>query len=203
VKVKLYIEGGGDRSSLHIKCREAFRKLLERAGFTGRMPSTKACGTRRDAFDDFKTALRTAGQNDYPVLLVDSEAPVTAPPWSHLHARDGWTALKDAHDDQAQLMVQCMETWCVADRNALHAYFGQHLRENALPSLDGLEATSKDDVQRALAQSTRECGSRREYRKGKRAFELLATLDPAVLRNHLPYFVRLCDMLHARSDPSP
>lgn len=86
MRVKLYIEGGGDRSSLHIKCREGFRKLLERAGFQDRMPSTKACGNRSAAYDDFKTALHGARDDDYPVLLVDSEGPVSQPPWQHLRS---------------------------------------------------------------------------------------------------------------------
>ena len=57
MKVRLYIEGGGESRSLHIKCREGFRKLLEQAGFRNRMPSTRACGSRDVAYDDFKTAL--------------------------------------------------------------------------------------------------------------------------------------------------
>ena len=67
VKVKLYVEGGGDsRSSLHINCREGFRKLLEAGGILGRMPSTKACGRRNAAYGDFRTALRTAAPDEYP-----------------------------------------------------------------------------------------------------------------------------------------
>jgi len=198
VKVKLYIEGGGDRSSLHIRCREGFRKLLERAGFVGRMPSTKACGSRNAAFDDFKTALRTATTGEYSVLLVDSEAPVSQSPWQHLRSRDGWERPAHTDEDQAQLMVQCMESWCVADREALRRFFGDGFRESALPALDGLEARAKDAVQVALANATHDCGPRRGYEKGKRSFELLGQLDPAELRRHLPHFVRLCDVLDAR-----
>ncbi|MBP7053025.1 MAG: DUF4276 family protein [Phycisphaerae bacterium] len=200
VRVRLYIEGGGDSRSLHIKCREGFRKLLERAGFKGRMPSTRACGGRNAAYDDFKTALRTAAAGDYPVLLVDSEAPVNQPrsPWQHLQSRDGWEQPAGADDDQAQLMVQCMETWCLADRNALGEFFGSRLRENALPSLDNLEAKAKETVQEALANATRDCGRQRGYEKGRRSFELLGQLDPAELKTHLPHFVRLCQMLESR-----
>jgi hypothetical protein len=198
VNVKLYIEGGGDRSSLHIKCREGFRKLLERAGFQGRMSATKACGSRNAAYDDFKTALRTAAADEYPVLLVDSEAPVSQPAWPHLQSRDGWRRPAGTQDDQAQLMVQCMETWCVADRNALRGFFGNDLQESALPALNDLEARTKESVQDALVNATRDCGHDRAYEKGKRSFELLGRLAPAELRQHLPHFVRLCEMLDAR-----
>ena len=198
MKIRLYIEGGGDNKSQHINCREGFRKLLERAGFQGRMPSTKACGGRNAAYDDFQTALRTAAPDEYPVLLVDSEAPVNQPPWQHLSSRDGWPRPAGAEDDQAQLMVQCMESWCVADRSALREFFGGSLREGALPELNNLEAQTKDSVQEALINATRDCERDRGYQKGKRSFELLGRLDPAELKRQLPHFARLCQMLNAK-----
>lgn len=198
MKVRLYIEGDGESRSLHIKCREGFRKLLEQAGFQNRMPSTKACGCRNDAYDDFKTALRTAADGEYPVLLVDSEAPVNQLPWQHLQSRDGWERPTGTDDDQAQLMVQCMETWCVADRGTLRRFFGDRLRENVLPPPNGLEVRDKEAVQEALVLATHDCGRQKSYQKGKRSFELLGQLDPAELKKHLPHFVRLCQMLGAR-----
>lgn len=199
MKIRLYVEGGGESRSLHIRCREGFRKLLERAGFANRMPSTRACGSRNDAYDDFKTALTSTVPDVYPVLLVDSEAPVEQPTsWLHLQARDGWDQPEGAEDDQAQLMVQCMETWCVADRQALQTFFGQDLRGSALPPLNDLEARPKDDVQEALVNATRECGRRKSYQKGRRSFELVGRIDPVELKKRLPHFVRLCDMLDAK-----
>lgn len=191
VKVKLYIEGGGDTKSLHIECRRGFRKLFENAGFQGRMPSTNPCGGRGSAFDDFKTALDTASEDEYPILLVDSEAPVTEPAWKHLQGSDGWAKPSGATDDQVQLMVQCMETWCVADRGALRRFFGQYLQESALPAPNDLEGQAKAEVQQALEHATRECGRDREYKKGKRSFRLIAELDPRVLEENLPHFVEL------------
>ncbi len=198
MKIRLYIEGGGDSKSQHISCREGFRKLLERAGFQGRMPSTKACGGRDAAYGDFQTALRTAAPDEYPVLLVDSEAPVNQSAWQHLSSSDRWPRPAGAEDDQAQFMVQCMESWCVADRNALRQFFGVSLRESALPALNNLEAQTKESVQDAFISATRDCGRDRGYKKGKRSFELLAQLDPAELTKHLPHFVSLCEMLNAR-----
>lgn len=56
--MKLYVEGGGNAASLKTACREGFSKLLEKAGFKGRMPRIVACGSRNDAFDSFCTAIR-------------------------------------------------------------------------------------------------------------------------------------------------
>lgn len=198
MKVKIYIEGGGNDRSLHIKCREGFRKLFEKAGFLSRMPSTKACGSRNDAYDDFVTALTVAPADVYPILLVDSEEAVSQDVWSHLKNRDGWEKPATADDEQAQMMVQCMETWCIADRATLQRFFGHKLQENALCKLDDLENRDKTIVQDALVRATRDCGKDREYKKGKRSFELLGELNPTVLKQNLPHFKKLCDVLSSK-----
>jgi hypothetical protein len=141
VKVTIYVEGGGDSKELHRRCRQAFSTLLTRAGFGGRLPRIVACGSRNETFDDFRTAFRD--KVAYAILLVDSEDSVTFAPWEHLAARDAWTRPEGAHDDQAQLMVTCMETWIAADRDALRRIFGQHLTLSALPPTAGLEARAK------------------------------------------------------------
>ena len=164
------------------------------------MPSTKASGGRASAFDDFKTALELASGDEYPILLVDSEDAVTEPSWKHLKERDGWSRPDGAADDQAQLMVQCMETWCVADHGALRRFFGEQLLHSALPALHNLEERAKADVQQALELATRECGRDREYKKGKRSFRLIAEPDPSVIKEHLPHFVELCKVLDKRLD---
>jgi len=195
VSVRLYVEGGGDSKEERIRCREAFSKLFARAGFKGPMPKVDPGGGREQTFDRFKTAMRASLDRAIPVLLVDSEAPVTQGAWEHLHDRDGWLRPDGATDEQAQLMVQCMETWCITDRTALGAFFGQQLQESALPSLHNLEDRSKDEVQQALAHATRDCGRDRTYRKGRRSFRLVAQLDPGVLKQHLPHFTMLCALL--------
>jgi hypothetical protein len=198
VKVRIYVEGGGDSRTLNSKCREGFRKLLEKAGFKGRMPRITACGSRESTFEDFQTALSDTRGEAFPILLVDSEGPVNSEPWQHWRDRDGWIKPVNADNDQAQLMVQCMETWCVADREALQDFFGNRLHERSLPPDDNLETRTKDDVQTALERATHPCGRDREYKKGVRSFELLACLNPARLQERLPHFLKLCDALDRR-----
>lgn len=201
VKVRLYVEGGGDSRALHTECRRGFRKLLENAGFRERMPAITACGGRNAAFDDFRTAVQGAVGRDCPMLLVDSEAPVAEQDrsaWDHLRRRDGWERPARAADDQAQLMVQCMETWCVADRCALRRVFGECLQESALPALKDLEQRAKDNIQQALEHATRDCGHGRSYSKGRRSFRVVAELDPNVLKVKLPHFAAFCSALNKR-----
>ena len=88
--------------------------MLEKCGFSGRMPRLVSCGGRNAAFDDFLTAHANANADDYVALLVDSEDPVIdiEQPWNHLKERDGWDKPDDRtrespirrHADEARLL---------------------------------------------------------------------------------------------------
>ena len=190
MRAHLYIEGGESKED-QIRCREGFRKLLEKAGLSGRMPRLSACGGRGSAFDDFKTAHASRKVGDYIAMLVDSEDPVEdlEKTWDHLKSRDQWDKPAGAVDEQVLFMTTCMETWIVADRAALREHYGQKLQENALPPLDNLENRNRHEVHDKLVHASRDCSN--AYSKGKRSFEVLAKLDPAVLKQHLPSFVRV------------
>lgn len=187
---RIYIEGGGDSKELHTRCREGFRKLIEKIASPGSMPRLVPSGGRGAAFDDFKTAHRHASEKDYVALLVDSEDVVDdiEKPWEHVRTRDGWDKPVDATDEQVLLMVTSMETWISADRSNLRKRYGNNLKEKALPPLTNLEQRERKTVFRALCDATRDCSS--SYRKGKHSFELLAELSPEELRKHLASFVR-------------
>lgn len=198
MSVTIYIEGGGYHSKeLQTLCREGFRKLLEKAGFRDRMPRLVACGPRDNTYRDFRIALRHARMGEYPILLVDSEDPVNTPQaWEHLQRRDSWARPEGAEAAQAHLMVTCMETWVIADRATLSAFFGHCLHEGALLPENNLETRSKEDVQTALENATHGCGRDREYSKGRRSFQLVGELNPEVLRARLPHFQSLLDALN-------
>jgi hypothetical protein len=196
VRVRIYVEGGGDGKHQHIQCRMGFRKLFERAGFIGRMPATIAGGARGTTYDMFRTALASSSPDNHPILLVDSEDPVIAPvAWEHLLSRDGWERPVGAADDQAQLMVTCMETWIMADPAALRRAFGSQLQTSALLPQSDLEERPHDEVQDALEHATRNCGRDKAYAKGRRSFKVLAELDPQALRQYLPHFQQLIETL--------
>jgi hypothetical protein len=196
VSVKLYVEGGGDSRELHIRCREGFSKLLAKAGFAGRLPRIAVCGGRGNAYHQFKTAATALHRDADSILLVDSEDPVAAAsPWQHLKERDGWARPNGVQDDQAQLMVTCMETWIMADRAALQTCFKDGFRPNRLLPVNGLETRLRQDVLQALENATRDCGHDRMYSKGVTSFKLLAELNPDTLKPVLPHFKRFLDTL--------
>ena len=197
VKVRIYIEGGGDSKLQHVQLRQGFHELFKKAGFADRMPGTFAGGGRESTFDAFKTAV-AAGESDvYPMLLVDSEDPVNAATaWEHLRSREKtWELPAGVTDEQIQLMVTCMETWIIADRAALIRAFGPKLQTSALLPENDLEIRLREDVQDALAHATRECGRDKSYSKGRRSFQVLAQLNPAALKPRLKHFRRLIETL--------
>jgi hypothetical protein len=194
-QIKLYVEGGGDCKEQHARCREGFRKLLEKSGFTGRMPRIIAGGGRTATFDQFKTSVRGAGMSDYSILLVDSEEVVAGDQsaWAHLKVCNDWERPDGVAEDQAQLMVTCMETWIMADRAALRAYFGRSLHEDRLIPIESLEMRHRQLIHEALAEATRHC--KRNYRKGERSFTILAEIDPQMLKRYLPHFLTFIQAL--------
>ena len=102
-------------------------------------------GGREQTFNRFASAVASGRAGAPVLLLVDSEDPVApgSSVWQHLHDRDGWTRPDGAGDDQVFLMVQLMETWFLADRDALRRYFGAQFRENAVRQWPVLEAVPK------------------------------------------------------------
>ena len=197
MRAHLYIEGGESKED-QIRCREGFRKIIEKAGLSGRLPRLTACGGRESAFKDFKSAHASRSEGDYIAMLVDSEDPVKdlEKTWGHLKSRDDWDKPAGAEDEQVLLMTTCMETWIVADRAALREHYGHKLQENALPALESLETRNRAEVHDKLVHASRDCPN--AYSKGKRSFEVLAKLDPAVLKQHLPSFVRVERILKER-----
>ena len=188
VELHLYVEGGGDLKLLRTACRRGFAEFLGRAGLRGRMPRIVACGGRRQAYEDFCTALRQGRHG--AMLLVDSEDPVTAPSsWTHLLRRpaDAWPTPPAATDDDCHLMVQCMESWFLADRDALAAFFGQGYNDRALPSArNPIEAMAKSAVYQGLAAATKDCKTKTSYGKGEHSFLLLSLIDPSKVKAASP-----------------
>lgn len=207
--VKLYVEGGGDSNALRTACREGFTSFITKAGVANR-PRVVACGSRRDAFDSFCTAI---ANGEAALLLVDAEAPVAAAaeppedepdnwkPWVHLKNRagDGWDKPAGSEDADCHLMVQCMESWFLADRETLKAFFDPGFSANALPAAaNPIEAVAKLAVYDALDRSTRTCRSKGAYGKGQHSFKLLAAINPAKVTAACPWAKRFVDCLKAK-----
>lgn len=191
-EIRIYIEGGGDRSDTRAAIRAGFNNFLDPLCQLARKRRLKwfltACGSRNDAFRNFTTALE-AHPDAFLVLLVDSEAPVVGGRWEHLQRRDGWDS-GDRRDEHCHLMVQTVEAWLLADPEALEGYYGQGFRRNALPRREDVEAIPKDQLYRSLERATAKT-QKRSYHKIHHCADLLGLLN----RDRVRQRAKHCDLL--------
>lgn len=207
--MKIFVEGGGDSSQLKANCRKGFASFFEKAGLKGKMPRIVASGSRKQAYDDFCTALNNGEE---ALLLVDSEESVntglqgtedyeTWKPWEHLAQREGdkWLKPANATNKQCHLMVQCMESWFLADHDALKSFFGQGFQGNQLPTTaNQIETIGKQQVYDALAKATANCKTKAKYGKGEHSFKILERIAPSKVIEASPWARRWINVTKQR-----
>lgn len=191
MKIVVYVEGGGDSRKIRDDCRRGFGQLFERVVSEGDRPKVIACGARDSAFRDFKAAVHQKKEG-FLILLVDSEGPVGANSnsWAHLKAQDGWKRPDGVLNEQAHLMVQCMESRLLADRKLLSQHYGKHFHAKSLPGQSNVEQITKSEVLQSLIKATSHTPTKdkghktkkNEYHKTKHGFALIARIDHDKLR---------------------
>ena len=198
VTATLYIEGGGEGKDLRARFRRGWQAFFGAAGVGSRTKIVRGAG-RQQTFKKFVSAVSDPRSDTIPFLLVDSEGPVAVGQsvWRHLAARDGWRKPKGAGKNRAFLMVQVMETWFLADKDALRRYFGEGFRDRAIKRWPILENVPKSTVLEALESATKEC--HKPYAKGKTSFELLGEVDPAFVAAACPHAEALLQRLRTLS----
>lgn len=205
-EIRMYVEGGGEGSQMKAAVRESFQRFLQdiiRAARTQKIRwQIVACGPRQAAFENFLIALDTH-PDAFNVLLIDSEGPVNHGPKEHLMSRDGWN-LPDINAKHYHLMVQMMEAWLVADRDALSRFFGQRFNANAIPRNPNVEQIGKQDMESALKEATRHT-AKGEYHKIHHGPKILSQLDVARVRKAATHcdrlFITLADRINRPDEP--
>ena len=178
--MNLYLEGGR-----HL--RKPMNSFIRRA--IGHRFNLRVipCGSRSVAIDRFAREARASSSS---ILLIDSEGEDLIRLARELSRQTGVS--ESAR--RIFFMVELMEAWFLADRNALRGYFGQGFRPNRLSGNPNVERIPKQDVLNGLINATR--GSRvGAYNKGKHAARLLDRLDPDAVYRSCPNFRRLIDHL--------
>jgi hypothetical protein len=196
--INVYLEGGGDRTDTRARLRDAFAQFLQELRDLAKDHRVKfrivACGNNKSTFDDFcrEMSSQRAALN---VLLVDADAPVTTGPWLHLHRQNGWNKPRGVEDRQCHLMVQAMEAWLIADREALRDFYDDgELNENPLPNHLNVEQIPKDRLAPALREATRRCQKGR-YDKGAHAPKILGRARLSTVVEKAPHCGRLVEVL--------
>jgi hypothetical protein len=129
-----------------------------------RLSLTVICtGGRDQAYGAFINALQK-DPDRINALLVDSETLVAKYAGNadqdgevriaHLTHLDKWD-LRRAQKNRVHLMAQCMETWIVADPEALEEFYRKNFVRRALPAHQNLEEEPKQDVYNKLEKATR------------------------------------------------
>ena len=198
--VHVYIEGGADGKAAGSDFRKGWKKFLtelhELAVQNGYESLKVIRGKSRfSTFSLFKTH-KTQQPDDLCVLLVDSETqvPKSVSVWDVVAQREGdkWKRPDGATERHLYLMVPFVETWLLTDHEALTTFFKRGFNTKPLPTTDDLENRSKDDVERALKQATKDCKNG-PYRHGQ-AHEVIEFVRPEKVRT-LTHGARLFDVL--------
>jgi len=202
---KIYVEGGGETNKLKTECRRGFSSFFQKAKLGHKkMPSVVACGSRNNAYDDFCTAvslskklLEKKKQKYVPLLLIDSEAALedAHTNWQHLKLRDGWDKPSGVEENQVFLMVECMESWFLADHEALKTYFGHGFKPNSLPNQTNIESISKTSIFTSLKTATAKTKTKGKYGKGQHSFKILSMISPALVCEKSPHAKKLVERL--------
>ncbi len=196
--IEVYMEGGGRTASSRALLREGAEEFLGELRSAARSRGLElrivCCGGRGEARADFVEA-RSEGRFA-ALLLVDSEKPVEGDPRTHLVTHDGWGDLEPASESEIHLMVQVMETWLVADPQALARHYGPAFRTDLLPADQDLETVEKETVLATLEEATAPTSEGR-YHKIHHARRLLGLIDSERVQARCPHCKRLFEMLTA------
>ena len=187
MKVRIYVEGGGDSEDTITRCRQGFVAYCAKVSGEKNRPRIVPCGGRSQTFDKFKIAVQGGKDSELCVLLVDSEGSVGKNnPEGHLFAREHWS-FPPLGRHQVFLMVQAMEAWFLADREALAEFYDGGFLANSLPGNPQIETIPKDDLESKLKHASRPTKTKGEYHKTKHGFALLALIDPVKVEKASPH----------------
>lgn len=196
-EIRIYVEGGGDSSHGKARLRQGFNAFFGAVIDAARNKQIRwaviATGSRNSCFDAFCNACE-----DHPdafnILLVDAESVVCTTPLEHLHNQDGW--IIETLEETCHLMVQTMEAWLVADRDALGKYYDRGFLNSSIPDNTNVEEIDKARLESALDAATRHT-QKGSYMKIKHGADLLALINPEVVRAKAQYCERLFQMLES------
>lgn len=150
-------------------------------------------GSRDETYKDFVRGVRSH-PNSFVIVLVDSEDAVTAKSaLEFLQASTTW-AFRDVRDAQCHLMVQVMESWFLADMEALVKYYGPKLQRATLPNNPNVEQVAKSDVLGGLTGATKHTRKGR-YHKTKHAAALLSAVSPEKVIRAAPFCKNLFSVI--------
>lgn len=120
------------------------------------------------------------------MLLLDSDGPADCTHEELCRAKQ----IEPSRSDSVFWMVQIMESWFLADTDALRACFGKRLQDGSLKGNPKVEEIPKRHVEARLKNIA---GGK--YHKVTDGVNLLAKIAPAKVRNAAPNCERMFDTI--------
>lgn len=204
MSVTIFAEGGNDSASI-TNLRKAFGIFFGKLMPDKDKPTVLPCKGRSVTFSQFCKAIKHPKEGHHFFLLVDSEAPIeeNTTTWEHLRNRPGdeWERPDESKDDQVFLMVQCMESWFLADRDAVESWYDDHNFNAAkLPPLvsGSIEPISKDRIAEGLKAATKDT-QKSAYHKTRHGPSLLENIEPKKVVTASVHAAKMESALRARS----
>jgi hypothetical protein len=179
-ELRIYFEGD-------VGLRAGFRSFFDSIYKAAR---TRQCRVELVATDgtpaqDYYSGLK-ANPDAWNVLLLDSDGPADRTHKELCNVKQ----IEPALSDSVFWMVQIMESWFLADADALRACFGRRLQEGSLKGNPKIEEIPKADVEARLKSIA---GGK--YHKVTDGVNLLTKIDPAKVRNAAANCERMFDTI--------
>jgi len=177
-EIRIYYEGD---AQLKPGFAEFFRELSEKA--RARKCRLRLISSKGTACGDFGKAIETHTEA-WNILLMDSEKPY-APNFSvALCKREHWDK---SHADSIFWMVEMMESWFHADKDALEFFYGVGFRRKALKANPQVEQIAKKDLKTGLQSATKDTARGNYFdHKTSHGPKILACIDPLRVRKAAP-----------------
>lgn len=195
--IKLYVEGGGKGSHKRatIKLQQGFDSFLKELKDAARAKKISfkilPAGNTQSTYDDFIRSVENAPQN-LNLLLVDSDEPVAETQTARAFLQNKYKSwnLHTVTDEQCHLMAQIMESWFLADVDALKNFYGKDFKESVIPKNKNVETIAKETVESALTAATAKT-QKAEYHKIEHGAKLLELVDSNKVRAAAPHCNKL------------
>ena len=154
-----------------------------------------------ETIKDFMDAIQD-NSGAFNILLVDSDGPDNGNLIASVKARSTWDNQTGAsiQDNQIHFMVQVMESWFLADKDALRRYYGRDFQPNRLPPNQNVEQKPSNYVIGGIENATRRT-RKGKYHKTRHAPDLLAQIDAAKVRQAAPTAVGFSPLSYPSPNP--